>query len=380
MLSLRIALRFLTSSKVQTIGIALGIAVGISVQVFVGTLIISLQQSLVEATIGNAPHITVLAADDGLYIDDWQPYIQTIEGVGDVRDVSVSLSTNVLMNTPDDRTFPGLVRGFEIENSDGIYDISSRIYEGTAPDSNGEVLVGLENQEEYGLSIGDTLEVTLGNGSIQDVTISGFFDFEVATLNEGWVISNLGTVQSLLDEGDVVSAIEMQVGDPFSADSTAKKVEKAIASDKVVVSNWKTENEQLLGALAAQGQSSYMIQFFVIIAVFIAIASILAISVTQKSKQLGILKAMGITDVQSSLIFMFQGLFLGVIGGALGVGLGYGLFMGFIVGASSSISPFVDWGFIIGSGVMAVAASTIASMIPAVKSLRLNPIEVIRNG
>lgn len=380
MLPLRIALRFLTSSKVQTVGIALGIAVGISVQIFVGVLIISLQNSLVEGTIGNAPHITVLPGDDDLYIDDWEGAISEFEDVDDIRDISVSISTNALFNTPANKSFPGLLRGFDIERSNGIYDISGRIYDGRQPGKVGEVLVGRENQEELGLIVGDELTVILANGSSISVTISGFFDFENAAVNQGWVITELSTVQSILSLGNVVSAIEMQVGDVFAADSTAEKVEGSLTDKSLVVSNWKAENEGLLSALQAQGQSSYMIQFFVIVAVFIAIASILAISVTQKSRQLGILKAMGINNLNSSLIFMFQGLILGVIGGVLGVGLGLGLFQGFIVGASSGIEPFIDWNFVIGSGIMAVLASTFASLIPAIKSLRLDPIEVIRNG
>ena len=122
-----------------------------------------------------------------------------------------------------------------------------------------------------------------------------------------------------------------------------------------------------------------MIQVFVVASVVIAIASVLAISVMQKSRQLGILKAMGITNLNASLIFLFQGLILGAVGGTLGVLLGLGLFQLFML-SPSTITPYINWGFVIGSGLVAIVCAGLASLIPARRSARLDPIEVIRNG
>ena len=128
-----------------------------------------------------------------------------------------------------------------------------------------------------------------------------------------------------------------------------------------------------------------MIQIFVLISVILGIASVLAISVLQKSKQLGILKAMGIKDSIASLIFLFQGLILGVFGAILGVAFGLGLavsFTKFAVAADGSpiIDLYIDPKFIIISGIIAVVSATVASVIPANRSSRLDPMEVIKNG
>ena len=176
-----------------------------------------------------------------------------------------------------------------------------------------------------------------------------------------------------------VTVIEMQVDDVFEADAIAGKVRAKISGEDVEVKNWKDENEQLLSALSAQNSSSYMIQFFVLASVMIAIASVLAITVMQKSRQIGILKAMGITDGRASQIFMFQGLMLGLGGGIAGVLLGLGLFYLF-TNFSGAIPPYVDYWFIVASGFVAVVSATFAALIPARRSARLDPIEVIRNG
>jgi lipoprotein-releasing system permease protein len=128
-----------------------------------------------------------------------------------------------------------------------------------------------------------------------------------------------------------------------------------------------------------------MIQIFIIVSVVIAIAAILAITVFQKSRQLGILKAMGIKDRAASLIFIFEGLLIGLAGSVIGVGLGLGLLYGFSVGTTKPgelpvIDLYIDYKFVALSWGISILASVIAALIPARRSLRLNPIDVIREG
>lgn len=99
----------------------------------------------------------------------------------------------------------------------------------------------------------------------------------------------------------------MTVADPFEADAVSEQVRSLLRDDNVSITNWKDENEQLLSGLQGQSISSLMIQIFIIVSVVIAIAAILAITVFQKSRQLGILKAMGIKDRAASLIFIYEG-------------------------------------------------------------------------
>ena len=159
----------------------------------------------------------------------------------------------------------------------------------------------------------------------------------------------------------------------------AQQVRNALPSQPIVVSDWKEENAQLLSGLQSQSFSSYIIQTFVLASVVIAIASILAIKVLQRSRQIGILKAMGITDRNASLIFIYEGTMLGVLGAVAGAVLGVVMCIGFS-SASSVLSISVDRGFVLLSTSIAILAAMLAAAIPARKSSRLSPIEVIRNG
>ena len=184
-----------------------------------------------------------------------------------------------------------------------------------------------------------------------------------------------------------MTAIEIQIGpdEVFEADLISEKLTPILNDPELELTNWKVQNASLLSGLNGQSVSSYMIQFFVVVSVVLGIASVLAISVLQKSKQIGILKAMGIKTRQSSLIFLFQGLILGLIGGILGLIIGLGLSISFTIFAvrpdGSPVVPlFIDRNFLLLSFGLAVVASTLAALVPARKSARLDPIEVIRNG
>jgi lipoprotein-releasing system permease protein len=198
------------------------------------------------------------------------------------------------------------------------------------------------------------------------------------------VLTTLATAQEVFAYEDKVTAIEMQVKDVFTADEIAAAISDDISAE-IKVENWKDQNAALLSGLNGQSVSSLMIQVFVLVSVLLGIASVLAITVVQKSRQIGILKAMGIQDKAASRIFLLQGLMLGVAGAIVGVALGLGLAYAFTKFALNPdgtpvVSLFIDPKFITLSAVIAIVVSALAAMIPARKSSRLNPIEVIRNG
>lgn len=173
--------------------------------------------------------------------------------------------------------------------------------------------------------------------------------------------------------------------DIFKADNISQNVKYNLNSDEAKVENWKEQNKQLLSGLSGQSTSSYMIQFFVIVSVILAIASILAITVIQKSREIGILKAIGIKNGPASRIFLFQGIILGIFGAILGVSFGIGLttmFTKFALDSNGNpiVELYISYKFVAFSAILAIVASSMAALIPAKKSAKLDPIEVIKNG
>jgi lipoprotein-releasing system permease protein len=384
MLSFRIAIRFFKSGRTQTLLIVIGIAIAISIQIFVGLLIGSLQKSLVDRTIGNSPHITISSATDVATIRDWERLVAKIEQLGDTKAISASASANAFVRD-EETDVPILVRGFDFENADRIYNIRSSIYEGRPYGSQREVLIGRDLRDELEVDIGDKLAILLPNGTVYTLTISGFYDLGVASINESWVIADLKTGQKLFGFGRRITSIEIAVDEVFEADMIAYEIQQVLNDKNIKIENWKELNEELLSGLDGQRISSTVIQAVIILSVVIAIASVLAISVLQKSRQIGILKAMGIKDPAVSLIFIYQGFLIGLIGSILGITLGIGLLYAFNTFTANPegtalIDLYIDYNFVLRSWFIVLLASTVAGVIPARKSLQLNPIDVIREG
>lgn len=382
-LSFRIAWRFLKSSRGQTIMILLGIMIGVSVQIFIGSLIDGLQKSLVDNTIGRSSQITVIPSDNENDFSIEEELLSDLNSNSKISKLAVSFTGSAFLIN-EENSWPLLMRGFKLDEADEIYRFEEALQAGRLPLSQQEALLGTELAEEAGLSIGDKFVVRTAEGSETEIAMVGIFDLQVSSINQSWVVAPLETSQAVFGREGYYTSIEMQTDNVFAADETALELSSLLAEGQEIT-NWKDQNASLLSALSGQSASSYMIQVFVLLAVLLGISSVLAISVVQKSRQLGILKAMGIKDKAASSIFIAQGLMLGVVGAILGTGLGLGLSYAFATFVKnpdgSSLVPFyVDWIFIGFSVVIAIAAATIAAFIPARKSSRLNPIEVIKNG
>jgi lipoprotein-releasing system permease protein len=382
-LSLSIAARFLRKSPVQSILIAAGIAVGIGVQVFLGSLITSLQASLVDETIGNSPQIVVRAEQDGEPVTFDAQLRLAMEAQDEITTVVPT------------RTYSGIFRSGSVnaplqftagalEQLDTIYDISGRTVAGTASLESGEVVVGKDLAEAYGLAPGDTASFVLPTGEEADLAVSGVFDFGSAAANSATAFVNGEEAAAVLGyTAQQFSAINAQVNDVFSSVPVAESLAADPALDGLMVTEWQEENTDLLSALRSQSSSSYMIQFFVLVAVALGIASTLAISAVQKTRQIGILKAMGMKDRQSGRIFLWQALILGVSGAAVGVAAGLGLIalFTFLGRDSDSLFPITPQvGFIVISFVVGVLVAVVSSLIPSRRTSRLDPIEVIQGG
>jgi len=386
-LGFRIATRFLKSNKGQTLLIILGIAVGVSVQIFIGSLIQGLQKSLVETTIGNSSQITITSNNEAGNISDYNQIIdKVLASDSNIAAISVASDHPAFLEYGTNSQSL-LVRGFDMKQADGIYNIINRIKEGTYPQKDNEILLGIDLKTEYGININDEVVITTPDQTVVNCKVVGFFDLKVASLNTGWGITTLKTAQNIFATGDNVTSIEMQVkpASIFLADGIALNIATGLNRTDLKIDNWKAQNESLLSGLQGQSISSYMIQVFVMISVVLGISSVLAITVIQKSKQIGILKAMGIRNSSTSWIFLFEGLMLGILGAILGILFGLGLSLAFTKFALNSdgtpvIALYINNSFILISGLIAVAASVLAALLPALRSSKLNPIDIIRNN
>lgn len=379
----KIAMRFLTDGKAQTFFILLGIAVGVAVQIFLNSIITGVQDNLVDNTIGTSSHITVLsdAGDPRNRIDQYTKVLERLDIDSDIIKASPSVDGNAFLKRADKNTSL-IVRGIDIERADSIYQIKNRIISGNYQINANQVLIGKELADEYDIGSGEVINLTMPDGSIQSFIVGGIFDLESANINGSWIFMDITRAQKLYNLSGYASKIEMQITKPFEADQKARQLESVFPN--LTVENWKQQNAQLLSALSSQSSSSYTIQAFVLLAIALGISSVLAVSVVQKSKQIGILKAMGVTGKSASKIFIIQGTLLGFAGAIAGVAMGALLLEAFRIGTSGGgglgFALTIKKENIIIVLAVATFAGMAASFIPARNSEKLNPMEVIRNG
>lgn len=384
-LAFSIAKRFLTSAKKQTIVIILGIAVGVSVQVFIGALINGLQDNLIDTAIGSQSQITLSQEVETDLIDDYQSITDDLDNINELSVVSPAInSSGQLSNSALNENV--IIKGVDFTRANDIYQYDSRLVGDNSrlPNNNNEIVLGIGLKESLNINIGDTISYidnTRPSQPATSLTVVGFVDYKVLNLNNSLIVSELDTIQDILGyTSNQVQTIEMQINDVFAAEEISEDILNTLADNDLKTVTWIEQNQDLLTGLEGQSISSLMIQIFVIISVVLGISSVLAITVLQKSKQLGILKAMGIKDKDASKIFLFEGLLLGVFGAIIGIGLGIGLLYAFDVFADTGIPITFDLPFLALSAGIAILASTLAALSPAIKSSKLSVIEVIRNG
>lgn len=402
---LKLAMRFLIAGKTQTGLIFIGIAVGVAVLVFLTFLISGLGVDIIERTIGNSPHITISREDRPLdfalrdfqgrpvitedasrttreIIDEWQFIINGLTGDERISAV-VAVADGPGFIIRGDLEEAIVIRGMNLDKADGIYNISSRLVKGNADLIAGTILIGTDLSEKIKAGIGDAVQIRLMGEDPESYLVGGIFDLGVQTLNQRWVIMNRERATYLLGFENGVNVIEAQVFEVFQSQYIAAEWKRILPFFKI--SSWEEANRQLLIGLRSQVSSSYTIQFFVLLAVTLAVSSVLAISAIQRARQIGILKAIGIRTKRIGRIFLLQGAVLGFTGSLFGSILGVALLYFFVsVSRTADGDPIVPVTVAVTGLAMIVlittAAGTLAAYFPARHSAKLDPIEVIRNG
>src|SRR5690606_21661860 len=274
------------------------------------------------------------------------------------------------------------VRGIHHASYGRIVDINRRIVQGDADPGTSHALVGIELASDLGLSIGDRVRLQVGTDRASVFTVGGIFDFGAQELNERWVFVSLRAAQAMFGLEGGVSTIEVLGARVFDAEDVAARIRERT---DLPAESWMATNAQLLVALRSQGSSSVMIQVFVILAVALGIASVLAVSVVQKAREIGILRATGTSTGKVMRIFLIQGCVLGLGGAVVGIGIGTVLARLFANLAqnpdgSPTFPVALTLALFTRALLIAVGVGIVAAVLPARRAARMDPADAIRNG
>ena len=258
--------------------------------------------------------------------------------------------------------------------------MDEKIVRGDARIGSGDILVGTELANDLGLGLGDKLRVTTASGASDILSVAGIFDLGNKGANSRTTLVALRTAQSLLGLPGGVSVLDVTVTDVYAAETIARRI---TAATGVQADSWIKTNEQFFTAVSAQTTANTAIRFFVALSVAFGIASVLVVSVVQRSREIGILRAMGISRGQVLRVFLLQGGLLGLGGALAGSGLGalaLALWQAFARNADGSLMFALSFEprLFVAALLLATATGLIAAFAPALRAARLDPVVAIR--
>jgi lipoprotein-releasing system permease protein len=397
-----VAFRFMREGLTQTFLIVLGVALGGGVIIFMSALLAGLQANIIRRTLNFQAPIQIQApdqlarplreGDSEAVANQVQPRSQQLRSVDQWQKIRADVARipGVTSVTPV-VTGPGFAQrgeatkavsiiGIETESYFKVVALPDKIIGGRYDMGPIDAIVGTELARDLGIGIEDKFALKAANGAASTLSVVGIFDFGNKGVNERNVYVTLRTAQNLLDLAGGATSLDVKVHDPFAAETIAQTVRQ---SSDLHVDSWISANAQFFSAMAAQILANTLIRIFVGITVALGIASVLVVSVVQKSKEIGILRAMGTTRTQVLRIFLIQGAFMGLVGALFGSLLAW-IFLQLWRGVATNPDGTPLFVVVIEPSLFAIACAgatlvgILAAAVPARRAARLDPVVAIR--
>jgi lipoprotein-releasing system permease protein len=397
-----VAVRFLKEGRFQSLLIVVGVAAGVAVVAYISALVTGLQTNTLNKTLGAQAHVVVSPLDEKVQsawrgaqgetrFTDTQARAQRLRTIGNWPAVEAALqqrpgvaAVSPMVSGPalarrGEATRSVALSGVELDRYDRIVGLRDKLVAGAFRMGPGEALIGKTLAEDLGVRVGDRIVVSTDQRS-DTLRLTGLVDLGIRDLNRRVVILPLRNAQTLLDLPGGVTQIDLRVDDVWAAQDLARALARELPTK---VESWQDANAQLVTALNAQNISTALIRSVVMVVVVLGIASVLVVSVVQKQREIGILRAMGAQRGQVLRLFLIQGALVGLMGSVLGTGLAMGMikvFTTFVRGADGLplFNITLPLSTALQTVALAFAAGLVAAVLPARRAARMDPAQAIR--
>ena len=397
------ALRFLREGRMQTLFILVAVGIGVAVIVFMSALLTSLQANFIRRVLTSQPHIQMIPAEEIARplrpttislvaapvtqqpaqrvrsIDQWQKVRTQLSTWPEIVTVSPTMAASGLA-VRGDASRSITLTGIDPDVYFKIVRIPDYIVQGQPRVFTDDIVVGTELAKDLGAVLGDKVNVSTAAGVSRILTITGIFDLGNKGANQRSTFVALRTAQALSSRVGAVTTLDLTVNDVYAAEKIAQSVQGATG---VQADSWIKTNAQFFTAVNAQKTSNTLIRVFVGLSVAFGIASVLVVSVIQRSKDIGILRAMGASQGQVLRVFLLQGGLLGFLGALAGAAAGGSAIVfwhAFMRQADGrELFPLIlEPSLFLSAVLLAAVTGVAAAAVPALRAAKLDPVVAIR--
>lgn len=361
----------------------LGVAIGVAALIVVLAVMSGFDKDLKEKIIGNYSHIVI---DAPFAISDYTKILRDINAIKDVTASAPFIQNQAFLETP--RQNRGvLVRGIDLGLESQVTDIKRYLGQENKDFNNG-VFIGKELSGVLGLEAGDELTIINPEGNRISVKISALFNSGMYDYDTNIIYMDLAQAQGFFALENSVNGISVKIDKLFLADTLKARIQEVIGP-AYSVKTWIERNRNFFAALKLEKITMFIILTLIILVAAFNIISTLVVMVTEKTKDIGILKAVGMTNLKIRIIFTLEGLFIGLFGCILGSSIGIALSLllkkyqfvklpadiYYLDRLPVSLVLWPDVGMVI---IAAFLISLVSTIYPAKKAGQLNPLEALR--
>ena len=365
----------------------LGIAIGVMALIIVIAVMTGFDKDLHEKIIGNYSHITVTGFN-GMDNSQYKVISQEIKGNDAVVGVSPHLKGQVLIKEADKFFAVGL-KGIDPASESGVTKISQYLISGSLADLKpGGIIIGKELAAYLGLGVDSDLMLYSPLGEKHILKVRGIFSSGMYDYDLNLVFTELKSAQEIFGLPGGISSVSVKLKDPHMASSVKRQLTSALGFN-YNIKTWEEANQNFFAALKLEKLVMFIILALIILVASFNIASTLIVMVVEKTKDIGILKALGMNSLSIRKIFIYQGVIIGVLGtlaGFLGgVSLSWLLKKYQFVKLPQDIYyidripvQIIFWPDIFLIASLALLIALVSTIYPAVKASRMRPVEALR--
>lgn len=399
----RVAWKNIWRNRTRSIVLLLSIVLGIWGGTFITGFMMGMMEQYVNIVVeGQLSHIQVhnpgYKKDKDIHfkIDNPDKLVNNISAIPGVKAVSARMIVNGMATSPVTGTGVS-INGISPANEDSVTHLSSHITEGTffTETKHNLVLIGEKLAKKLNVKVGNkivlTFEDATNNITAGAFRVTGIFKSENATFDAANVFVRSSDLGPLLGQTGKAHEIAILLESNKQLTSIQKQVKTLCPG--LLVENWQQLEPDLTILVTTMDQKTYIIIVIILLALMFGITNTMLMAVLERTRELGILMAIGMNRIRVFFMIMLETIFLALIGGPLGDLLAYltihytgihGINLSMFAkglsawGFASIVHPTLDTGQYMNILYMVIATAIIAAIYPSVKALKLKPVDAIR--